>query len=199
MCQKGDEEPREWPSREVWAERRRTFYADDLPDYVSRDVANYGTSEEIEWAIADLEALYKDLGRKMKAAKAEAGPLVQQPGEAREAYYARWRAMSPADQDLAAAPDEFREARKAVREIVEALRDGYLPSGIEFRQTFRHIEGLPSVTNLVSRHRAAEQAAIEAKRREVEQTPIDDEAWEEELLWRAKVGSGVVIDGVPVT
>jgi hypothetical protein len=58
-----------WPSREQWAENRRTpyLYGYDHPYRASLDLSLYATAEEVAAAIADLRQIWCLYGRKMKA------------------------------------------------------------------------------------------------------------------------------------
>ena len=73
------------------------------------------------------------------------------------------------------------ETRKAINAALSLLAKDRLP--------WRRQEGgaLPEVADLLSRYKAACEAADEAWRVEAASRPIDDEAWERELRRRREI------------
>jgi hypothetical protein len=84
-----------WSSREEWAKRQRTVYADqDNPLPASSRLEDYASPYEIEEAITELKAHWQVCGREMAAAKAAAGSLAQQPHETALAFVQRCKNRS---------------------------------------------------------------------------------------------------------
>lgn len=71
--------------------------------------------------------------------------------------------------------------RSGVNAAIRAVKAGQLPFPGECHGC-KHI-----FAALRARHDAARAAAIEAKRQEIEQTPVDDNAWQDELARRARI------------
>jgi hypothetical protein len=66
---------------------------------------------------------------------------------------------------------------------LKALRGGEVPEHWRL-----HCERVRAIlAPIQSRYEAAYAVAVEARRREIEATPIDDEAWQAELRWRAQI------------
>jgi hypothetical protein len=59
----------DWPSREQWAERRRSVAWASDPPTASRELLLYASPGEIDAAIVSLKKLWADLGRQMKASE----------------------------------------------------------------------------------------------------------------------------------
>ena len=152
---------RTWPSREEWAERHRTFYADtadDVAHAVSRNPIDYVTSEEIDQAIEALTRTRNALLGPLRAAK--------QAGD---------------DERVAVLVAVLQDDRRRRFLATKALKAGRIPRA--------HYEGagLPELTTITSRYQAAVDAAVDAARRAIVARPIDDAAWERELQRRRNV------------
>jgi hypothetical protein len=170
-----------WPTREEWAKKRRT--EDRLGDLsVSCELKNYATPEEVESLVAALKALYQVEGRKLKEAKQLAGPLLQQPGENRLSYFHRCRVLPEAEGNLLQEVWRHQRTRSEINQQLRTIAKGELPDHL-WRQP--QIEVL--LTTILARRDAAREAAWEVRRRQIEATPIDDAAWEEELRRRADI------------
>jgi hypothetical protein len=171
-----------WPSREEWAERRSTVYQDmENPQPASGRLGDYASAEEIALAIAELEEAWRTSGRDMRAAKLRAGALAQQPGETRTVYTKRWIAATEAEQELMGADDEFRFKRQFIQRIIKSLRSDGMPSWYDLSHT-RGV-AMPTMRTIRQRYEEARLAADEAWHQRVAETPIDDEAWSQELAW----------------
>jgi hypothetical protein len=59
----------DWPSREEWAEERRTPYYDHFENLITNDINAYASPEEIAAALAALREIWCRYGRQMKAAQ----------------------------------------------------------------------------------------------------------------------------------
>jgi hypothetical protein len=172
-----------WSSREEWAKRQRTVYADqDNPLPASSRLEDYASPYEIEEAITELKTHWKVCGREMAAAKAAAGSLAQQPHETALAFVQRYLTMDEASQDLAMAPENLCHERKKINKAIRELRDGELPSGWRLVSS-----SSPALGKIWDRWEAAAHAANNAWVEQVANTPIDDAAWEEELERRAEL------------
>jgi hypothetical protein len=176
-------EAREWPSREEWAKSRRTPYGDLFDDVrVSETLSDYASPGEIDVAIVEAKALWTAMGQEMK----KLGPAISER-EWRERYFSlstqeeRWQ-LSESD---ACRRVCLRDDRSELnRHIIKPLRENRVPRQCGFTSW---PDKLPTVNVLLSRYDAARDAAHEARKREIEATPIDDAAWESELRRRASV------------
>jgi hypothetical protein len=178
---KPEREPTKWPSREEWAECHRTLYTDE-EFHVSQCAADYASSDEIEAAIAEAEALWVDMGRRMRAI----GPAISN---------AEWRRrlQGTASREEREALYDTPECRRLVvrdersdlsRCIIKTLREGQLPlnpNGIDLERC------LPKAAELVRRYRQAWQRELERLKAERAARPVDDAAWAAELRRRAAV------------
>jgi hypothetical protein len=172
-----------WPSREQWASSRRYWDCETgcpFADRFSHLLSSYATSQEISAAVAALERLWRQYGRKMRELKTARPDLYEQPGETRSNYYARWRGMSEADRDLASEPDNLKAYRKAIKQAVARLRDDRLPSVPWELDT----EARKLIAPFEARIEAARKAAEEEWEKEMAAT--EDAAWEKELAWRCE-------------
>jgi hypothetical protein len=167
-----------WPSREEWAQRRRTFYYDSNmhPCPATRRLSAYATDEEIATVLAELKAMLGRARRAERAANAALGPLGRQRGESKRAYDRRFHVMSREEQDIIIA-GSTRVWPASLKEVLEELQQDVVPrpwatSGIAMPPLFDRI---------IARYVAAEKEADETWRRRVKATPIDDAAWEREL------------------
>jgi hypothetical protein len=170
-----------WPSREEWAKQERTPYGDKFPDYlVTSQASAYATPAEVQAIIEALKQLYAEEGRKLRTAKLAAGPLNRQPGETKTAHIRRYYNMSESERGSLVPVHTHEERRQDINEAIKALRNDNLPN-------HRSWDGVEAITAPIQgRWDAAHAAAYDAKRKEIEATPIDDAAWEEEL--RRRVG-----------
>jgi hypothetical protein len=175
-----------WLSREEWAKHRRTDYYDETPILIGVRLADYASPTEIEAAIAELEARWKWCGREMKAAKEAAGLLVQQPGETQTAWVQRYLAtMSKEEQDLASRPEDLRRERKRINHVLRQLRDG---DDLDWQsRTLTQDTSLPMLNRILEHWGVLWQQAYDTRQQEIANTPIDDEAWEDELKRRAEI------------
>jgi hypothetical protein len=95
-----------WPTREEWAYRQQHPYWDSdtgcpFEDRYSHRLSDYATPEEIAAAVAALENLWRQHGRRMRDLKLKGSPLYRQPNEKELAFLRRLWAMSKADMDVA--------------------------------------------------------------------------------------------------
>jgi hypothetical protein len=171
-----------WPDREEWGAQRRTPYADMFEFLgVSRCASDYATAGEIGAVISALKALYADEGRKLRAARLAAGPLGQQPGETRTARVLRYYRLSESERGALLPVWTHEQHRKDINEAIKALRDDTLPA----HRSWDAVEAI--LAPMEARWQAAHTIAHEARRREIEATPIDDAAWARELRWRREL------------
>jgi hypothetical protein len=174
----------EWPSREEWAKMRRTPYADMFGDvHVSETLSDYASPAEIDAVIAEARALWDAMGVEMK----KLGPAMSDR-EWRELYHSMLGDREKLDKLMesdACHRIALRDDRSDLnRRVIKLLRKNWLP---------RHFglisweEKLPKLVELRRRYDEARDAAVEARKREIESRPIDDAAWESELRRRASV------------
>jgi hypothetical protein len=174
-----------WPTREEWAKQERTPYYDlfkNLP--VSEELKDYATPQEIAAAVVGLKELYRTEGRKLKEAKRLAGPLAPQPRERIRDHYARYVAMTEHEKELSRTVGNIQDVRHESNKVLRCITKGYLPLHIDccFR---KEIE--PVLATIKARYDAAKKTAEVVRLRQIEATPIDDAAWEEELRRRASL------------
>jgi hypothetical protein len=173
-----------WPSREEWAKQERTPYGDKFPDnLVTSHASAYATPAEIQSAIKALRQLYADEGRKLRAAKVNAGTLARQKDETGIAYAKRYfDGMSQDERDAVLPIGNHEISRKLINEALKALTDDIVAGhgGLDDMKAI--------LAPILGRYEAALDAAYEARRKEIEATPIDDAAWEKELRRRVGVG-----------
>jgi hypothetical protein len=179
---------RNWPTREEWAERRRSPYWDcetgcPFADSYGHSLSDYATADEIAAAIVGLEERWRQHGRRMRELKAKGSPLYLQPGESRSVWYRRYDQMSDADQGAACEPDELKTYRCVIKKTLTRLRNDQLPDhwAWELDQEAKKL-----IAPFKARSEAAFKAAEEEWRRQCAITANDDAAWEAELRWRRK-------------
>jgi hypothetical protein len=157
---------REWPTREEWAEQRRTLYADQCEDIGWIDkLTELATPSEIAEAIHALEQMWRDMGRQMKTASRE--------------QHAGFEDFARECSDYT----ELRSERQIVNRALKLMRNGQLPiladeGGMITNKLFPHMH---------ARMKQLHEEAIERRAQEKAQTPIDDDAWAKELEWRRKI------------
>jgi hypothetical protein len=169
-----------WPSREKWAEQHRSAYWDfesPHPYTASGDLSVYASPEEIAASIAELQKMWRDCGREMKAATAEVGSLARRPGERGRSFIPRFFEMSEADRERAGKPEEFRFMRREINRMIKELREGSVPS------KFSRLP-IPALDIIVARYEVAVEAGNAKYRAECAALPVDDAAWERELAQR---------------
>lgn len=173
----------EWPVREEWALRRRTFNAAYTHNVgVSQRASAYGSSAEIAAAIAELDAILRDLGRRLRDANRSAGALAQRSGEREDTYTARWLEMSAEERQLGGAVYWLQADRRCTRKVLNELCNDWLlihprwfgPDPAAFRL-------------LLDRYWQVEATAFNELRQQVESQPVDDQAWTAELRRRERV------------
>ncbi|UGX95790.1 hypothetical protein G6321_00011880 [Bradyrhizobium barranii subsp. barranii] len=176
----------DWPSREEWAERRRSAYWDSEsphPYRASGKLSHYASPEEITAAITGLKKPWADYGRQMKAAAAKAGPLARQAGERDTVWVSRFLSMGGEDRELAGESECIRADRREINRLIKELRDGSVSWG-------NMRDKLPLLDTIVVRYEAAVQAGDEKFIAECAARPVDDAAWQAELEWRARWDAG---------
>jgi hypothetical protein len=170
-----------WSSREEWAQRVRTVYADDGLRFGPSTLSSYASADEIEQAIFELKCEWSRCGLQMRKAKKAAGPLAQQPGETPIAYVQRYYTMSEAEQDLSQQVEDFRRERKVINKVIRGLRDDELISEAH------NLDRSATLTALKERWRVLWKQRHDEYVEMIANTPIDDAAWEEELQRRREI------------
>jgi hypothetical protein len=91
-----DSHPHRWPTREEWAQNRRSLFRDSRFEVldIRHELSAYAFPGEIEALIAALRALWKQKGAALRALQVPAG-LRRQQGESDRAYYLRWKQIFP--------------------------------------------------------------------------------------------------------
>jgi len=85
-----------------------------------------------------------------------------------------------------------QDARKAINATIKMLHGEWIS---------RHVSNVPvgytgidaAMAPIWSRYDAAYRAEYDARQRDIESTPIDDEAWERELRRRERIEAGPLI------
>lgn len=150
-------EDQRWTTREEWAAQKRTMYYDMVPE-PSQRIGDYLSDEEqAAWVQAAREQ-WRELGQSMKATDDED-----------HRYFCKRRRS---------------EIRKAIKEIEQDAGISSIRSCLRVAELHKRNPDPEAMTLLNERYRKHVDQITEAKQREVEQTPIDDEAWDQEIAWR---------------
>jgi hypothetical protein len=172
----------DWPSREEWAKRRRTVYADMTDDLCDARLQGYATQEQVAEITFKLKEIYRDQGRKMREAKPVYDTL-RIPGEQARGKHVWWLHLSRADQDRCEPYLIAQCRRKGINRLLRDIADGNL-------SLFGDAHYWPEIfAPFVEAYDAARDAALKDLRARVAARPIDDAAWEKELRWRASIES----------
>ena len=176
-----------WPTGAQWAYRQQHAYwdsADGCPFEVEHALSHYAEPGEIATLVAQLKQLYHELGREMRAAKLQAGPLLRQPGELGHDYSRRVLSLSRAEHDLWCEPLRLRDDRRMIADVLRGIANNNVP--LQARYQSLHGKTKDLVTPINDRYQNAWKAARE-KWEQKHQQPIDDAAWGRELERRAQV------------
>jgi hypothetical protein len=186
-------QPYEWPSREQWAAQYPRPYWDsetDCPydDRYSHKLSNYATPEEITALATALNALYRDLGRELKAANQRIKPANQQQrGEGHAAWYRRFRELPPEDKEPFIVAGRARGRRSEINDLLARIRNNEIPNQTRSSNYVPEEIG-DLVAPINARYRAAGEAARDAYVAEYTAQHVpDDAAWERELERRAAI------------
>jgi hypothetical protein len=173
-----------WPDREGWAKHRRAPYGDRFDALgVSLELADYATPEEVEAIVVALKALYTDEGRKLREGKTIVPLLIRQPGETNRHHTRRWCAMTESERGmLDEKVTEHEDNRQQINLALKQIGEGRLP---DYRIIVKCV--LAPFATLMARYKAAYDAAWVVREQEILATPIDDEAWEQELRHREEI------------
>ena len=95
----------------------------------------------------------------------------------------RFRARSEAEGELLGKAAGHRDCRQRINKTIQALNDNEWPYWLA------HFDSPigKAIEPLISRYKAAREAAEEQRKREILATPIDDAAWAKELARRAEI------------
>ena len=177
----------DWPTREQWAERRRTVNCDTWRPQsmtASCEVLDYANHDEIAKLVAALWNVWDNLGREMRAARLAAGPLAKQRKETKLSFVRRYLEMSEAEQKIVDRWEEPRLTRKKIKEVILTVRDH---RKIPHYASPELLALVPLLDAINARYEVAARAANEAWKQKVGETPIDDAAWQRELEFRARI------------
>jgi hypothetical protein len=180
----------EYPDRDEWAKRQRTFYADladSARDAVTTRILDYATQEEIGTAVAELRARWTVLGRRLR----EINKALQPYTGLRE-----FDGLSEEQQQLHCQSRDLQDQRKSILKVAkewgqnpnpylgEAHFDSFLCHSVGLKQMASD-GACPTYRSIIGRWAAAKKAAEDAARIRTENKPIDDAAWARELERRA--------------
>lgn len=185
-----------WLSRDEWAARRRTCYADDVDkalDAVSDAPAAYATPDELIVAVEELHTHWRQLGHDLRAANAAARAAFPRfrPRQVTLDYYDALDAL-PADQratvdHAVTVRDQRARIHDALREITNPDR-GRLSTWVTARiLTFLPDDRCPTWRSIVEAWQAARRTAATDYREQVTKLPVDDAAWAAELERRDRI------------
>jgi hypothetical protein len=118
----------------------------------------------------------------MRELKLKGSPLYKQAGENDVAYIQRVSTMRNEDMRMATEPNDLKFYRHFIKKVLAALREDALPEWNDTMQSGDAAKAL--VAPFLERYDAAFKAAREEWECEMAATPVDDAAWEEELLRR---------------
>jgi hypothetical protein len=168
--------PHNWPTREEWAKRRRTWYGDNPECHVSGRASAYAQQHEIDALIATLKVRRSQLGKELREAKKRCPLAFQQKGETKTQWDHRWYQLTTEEQ-------EFQTPAWTRKEIFRALK-----LLAQDKIPIRPSEGgcISELAWLQQRRQSAYDAEEDRIIAEVAATPIDDEAWAKELAERAE-------------
>jgi hypothetical protein len=171
-----------WPSRDEWAKGERTiYYGDEMPSKFFEPYKAMVPDSLRDAAVAELEALWKGLRTYIRGAR---GPIVDKLVRAGQLRYA------DAVDQIDTPADDALDLRHEVRRLITRDRV-HVPSAYA-----RCVEHFPVLgqTHPLSLVRQYEESLTQALRaadadwhHAVANTPIDDEAWAEELKRRARI------------
>jgi hypothetical protein len=174
-----------WDTREEWAKRRRTvYYGMDRPDRFITPYEHLVTPAMKAAARAELDALWKALGPHARTAQR---PAADKLYRAKQITYADAvaRCETPGD-----------TARDCRHEIREDQKSGCIRAPLGYGRCMEDLPTVFAAHPLAAVHAyvaASDERAARANAdwlAEVAQTPIDDEAWAQELARRADWDEG---------
>ena len=116
--------PREWPTREQWAERRRTLYVDEFEDIRDPFIC---TPIEVETISGNLKAEWSRLRGDLRIARLKYPQQKRKPGERSNDYTSRYYALSEAEKAPWNAIEWIITQRKMLQETIQCLRGGGWP------------------------------------------------------------------------
>ena len=170
--------PRKWPSREEWAEGRRTPYSDNCPR-ASETLSLYATPDEVQAIITGLKRSYSASGHQMRQMKTAYPDLITRLCDSRGC--GGFLRLSDDEQKCVEPFMHARWNRKEINRALKMIAKDDLPMCEE--------DGghLPEFAEVLARYEKANAAVVAAWQEKIAQSPIDDAAWEAELDWRRRV------------
>ncbi len=173
-------QPPQHPTREEWAERRRTHGDGKRVHHTKPGICDYASATEIRTAINGLQQLFAGAGTEMSRLKRAHGSLFQQKGETHRQHYSRTQAMPEQQRAVVQQYYDLQSERQRLKDYVEILEQNKSSSWLQ-------VDRLPPpLAELYRRYVAhnAEMEAAEAAR--IAALPIDDAAWAAELAARRR-------------
>jgi hypothetical protein len=149
----------------------------------SHHASSYTTPEEIEAIIAALRQAWKDLAGDLARAKQEAGVLCQRNDETKTQYLGRYFAMTEPEKERAEQVACIEDRRRGINRAIKMLRADEIPGPQRTDQGGNE----PPLASLLANFDAAHSEAYRQRERQIEATPIDDAAWEQELERRRRI------------
>lgn len=190
-----------WPTRDTWARHHRTTYADDIDKVtatVSSDPSDYGTTAEITQAAAELGDLWRQLGRDVREANRAAlnvfplhGSRVRRRASITAFLKAR-DALSTADKAVVEQAEALKHHRKLVKAAVDQLVGAAGRARLELwtvdnAERWMPANACPTWRAIVARWKEARAQVDIDYMHQVQQRPVDDQAWRHELDRRAQI------------
>jgi hypothetical protein len=184
----------QWPTRAEWTESQRSLFRDHRFDKLDfcQELSAYASPDEIQALVVALRTLWKRKGADLRALHVPAA-LYRQRREDQRAYHARHKGMLPAEQKLLQTAFECTEECRLIQESIKYISAGSLLE--RWDQDLKRALEDPTVDSILepiqARYETACRAAIKKREAEILATPIDDQAWAEELKRRAGPGRHV--------
>jgi len=181
---------RPWDDRAAWTANRyqvNSITVAEVRGSVSTKVADYATADEKAVAVAELNAVWLETAKAVRAANKAAKAVfpLSWTRATHAAYLDAYEALTPEHRALVSFARDLRDARHELYEVAKWLqRYGTVKCG-----SVRGFEDLlgdtcPTFTAITARIAAAgEKAAAEYVAR-IQSLPVDDAAWARELAGR---------------
>jgi hypothetical protein len=175
----------DWASRDQWARNVRLAYIDR---FTPLDIRFRLEDAEKAAIRRELTEMRLELSRQIKQLR-DSGAMEYHKGEGMRDHLNRIDRLPPGERQR---HDDLLNAKYRIREVNRMLRDeAELWDALEFARDWFP----PTLAAACERYRVAYDDACERYTAECEARPIDDEAWQKELEWRAKIEAGPFTHG----
>jgi hypothetical protein len=184
-----------WPDRAAWTAKRHDvngITVDNVRSSVSTCAAEYATPRQIQFAIMELDALWKATATDVRAANKAARAVFPLHGtrprtEADfDAWHAAYDALTPEPQSLLHQARSLAEARRDIHRTAKALRRIHIDNTTRGSGELATADNCPTYMTILRRIGAAGDKAAADYIARIQSLPVDDEAWAKELAGREK-------------